>query len=106
MSEDLEKWNRLTRVLMWTTAITAGLILFCVFAPLFWKAQQMRLQNSQLKEQIEQVRILNDKLAIQIAALQKDPRAVEKEARESLGLAKPRETIYRFQDSKDAPPQH
>ena len=101
MSANLEKWNRLTRVLMWTTAIAAGIILIFVFTPLFGVAYHMRRQNDQLKAQIEQVRILNDKIAAQIVALQQDPRAVEKEARETLGLAKPHETIYRFQERSD-----
>ena len=98
MSDELAKWNRLTRWLMWITGVAAGVVLLFVFAPLFWQVQRMRLQISQLDAQIEQTRRSNDKLTTQIAALQQDPRAVEKAAREILGLAKPRETVYRFRD--------
>ena len=98
MSDELAKWNRLTRVLMWITGVATGVVLLFVFAPLFWQVQQLRLQISRLDVQIEQTRRSNDKLTAQIAALQQDPRAVEKEAREILGLAKPHETVYRFRD--------
>ena len=107
MSQDLEKWNRLTRVLIWVTGVAAAVVVLLIFMPLFMQAEHLRRQNFELQHQIEEIRASNDKLAAQILALQNDPRAVEKTAREDLGLAKPNETIYRFQDANDAKvPRH
>ena len=107
MSQDLEKWNRLTRVLIWVTGVAAAVVVLLIFMPLFMQAEHLRRQNFELQHQIEEIRASNDKIAAQILALQNDPRAVEKEARETLGLAKPHETIYRFQENNDAKaPKH
>ena len=101
MSADLEKWNRLTRILMWVTGVATAVVVFLIFTPLFLHAEQLRRQNAQLETQIQELRASNGKLEAEITALQTDPRAVEKAARETLGLAKPYETVYRFQEAND-----
>ncbi len=102
MSGDYDKWNKLTRILMWVTAIATVVVVFLIFTPLFLHAEKLRRENFALDSQIQQLRESNTKLEAEILALQTDPRAVEKAARENLGLAKPHETIYRFQDGNDA----
>lgn len=101
MSTDYEKWNRLTRILMWITGSATLAVVLLIFTPLFLRAEAMRRQVHQLDRQIQHIRHTNAQLEAEIAALQRDPRAVEKAARELLGVAKPHETIYRFQNGAD-----
>ncbi len=55
-------------------------------------AQRERTES--LRQEIEELRAENGKLAGEIVALKSDPRAVEKLAREELGLARPGETVF------------
>ncbi|HEY7516578.1 MAG TPA: septum formation initiator family protein [Vicinamibacteria bacterium] len=55
-------------------------------------AQRERTES--LRLEIEELRAENGRLAGEIAALKSDPRAVEKLAREELGLARPGETVF------------
>ncbi len=55
-------------------------------------AQRERTES--LREEIEQLRVENARLAAEVVALKTDPRAVEKLAREDLGLARPGETVF------------
>jgi cell division protein FtsB len=55
-------------------------------------AQRERTES--LRREIEDLRTENGRLAGEIASLRSDPRAVEKLARESLGLARPGETVF------------
>jgi cell division protein FtsB len=47
-----------------------------------------------LQQEIQNLRGENQRLAEEIAALRSDPRAIERLAREQLGLARPGETIF------------
>lgn len=51
-----------------------------------------------LARQIEEMRAENQRLAQEIEALQADPRAVERLAREELGLARPGEKVFLIRD--------
>src|SRR5262245_30886483 len=55
-------------------------------------AQRERTQS--LRLEIDELRAENGRLAGEIAALKSDPRAVEKLAREELGMARPGETVF------------
>ena len=55
-------------------------------------AQRERAES--LKREIEELRGENGRLAAEIAALKADPRAIERLAREELGLARPGETVF------------
>ena len=47
-----------------------------------------------LAREIEALRMDNRRLASEIAALRSDPRAIERLAREELGLTRPGETVF------------
>jgi cell division protein FtsB len=49
---------------------------------------------SELQQQIQQLQQENKQLELQINALKSDPKAIEKQAREGLGLARPGEIIF------------
>jgi len=56
--------------------------------------KQKRAEREALQERIIQARQENQRYAGQIQALKSDQKAVEKEAREQLGYAKPGEYVY------------
>lgn len=60
-----------------------------------------REKAADLARQIEEMRAENGRLARDIVALRSDPRAIERLAREELGLARPGETVFVIRD--DAP---
>jgi cell division protein FtsB len=53
-----------------------------------------REHGAALRRQIEELRQENVRLAAEIQALRRDPRSVERIAREELGLARPGETVF------------
>jgi len=56
--------------------------------------RQKRTEYESLKKQIESAQQENDRYIQQIQSLKSDGKAVEKEAREQLGYAKPGEYVY------------
>ena len=61
-----------------------------------------RQRSRELAREIEEIRAENLRLAAEIRALRTDPRAIERIAREQLGLARPGETVFLIRDA-DAP---
>jgi cell division protein FtsB len=53
-----------------------------------------REEHQKLRAEIEKLQRDNDRYAQQIKALQNDPKAIEKEAREQLHYARPGEVVY------------
>ena len=53
-----------------------------------------RRQVEALRAELEGLRAENARLAAEIAALRTSPRAIERLAREELGLARPDETVF------------
>jgi cell division protein FtsB len=56
--------------------------------------QRQRVQDQQLREEIEQLQAENAHLRNHVERLKSDPNAIEHEAREQLHYAKPGEVIY------------
>lgn len=56
--------------------------------------RQKRAEYDRLQSQIVQEQAENERYAREIEALKKDDKAIEKEAREQLGYAKPGEYVY------------
>jgi cell division protein FtsB len=61
-----------------------------------------RQRALELAREIEETRVENLRLAAEIRALRTDPRAIERIAREQLGLARPGETVFLIRD-RDTP---
>jgi len=67
--------------------------------------RQKRAEYEALQKQIEKVQEENSRYTQQIQGLQSDEKAIEKEAREQLGYAKPGEYVYVAPiPAKPAPP--
>jgi cell division protein FtsB len=52
-----------------------------------------------LAGEVEDLQAENGRLATEIAALRSDPRAIERIAREELGMARPDETVFLVRDA-------
>lgn len=53
-----------------------------------------------LRREIEVLRNENARLAVEVAGLKSDPRAIERIAREELGLARPGETVFLLREEE------
>jgi cell division protein FtsB len=86
------------------------LVLALVVGSLFGDRGFLQLMRQQeradaLAREIEQLRMDNSRLASEIAALRSDPRAIERLAREELGLTRPGETVFLIhEDTPDEVP--
>lgn len=56
--------------------------------------KQKRIEHELLRKQIDQAQQENDRYTQRIQGLKSDQKAIEKEAREQLGYAKPGEYVY------------
>lgn len=55
--------------------------------------KQKRAEYQQLQQQIEEEKQMHEQLENRVRALQSDPKAIEKEAREQLGYVRPGERV-------------
>ena len=90
---------------------TKGVILLVIlafvvamFIPLFRQSQGLREQRYELEQEIKALEAENKRLQEEASALARDPRAVERVAREKMGWAKPEEKVYRFEPVKPQTP--
>jgi cell division protein FtsB len=65
--------------------------------------QQQRLQDRQLRQEIQALQAENAQLRSHVERLKTDPNAIEHEAREQLHYAKPGEVIYTVTSQPQAP---
>jgi cell division protein FtsB len=61
---------------------------------------QKRREVDALREQIETLRAENARIAAEVAELRSSPRAIERIAREQLGLARPDETVFLIREEE------
>ncbi len=89
--------------------VVGGVVLFAALAVgaligdrgfLYLLEQQRRAEE--LRRDLEGLRAENGRLAEEIVALRSDPRAIERRAREELGLARPGETVFILREGRIA----
>ncbi len=73
-------------------------LLIYVFSPNFLRLTRVYQQIQVLEDEIESLQTQNQNLQEEIGRLKSDPLYIEKVAREELGMAKPKEIIYKFED--------
>jgi cell division protein FtsB len=81
------------------TAVAVGLALLLTWHVVSGKHglsvwQQKRIEDKQLRKEIEELQQENTRLRIRVERLKSDPDAIEREARDKLHYAKPGEVIY------------
>ena len=98
-----EMRRRIATIAVAVTAVSLFVhVMFGVNGMVVYKKKRAEYQS--LQKQIDQVQGENDRYTHQIQALQTDEKAIEKEAREDLGYAKPGEVIYVAPAPKPAAP--
>lgn len=96
MNVDLGIWNKLTRMVV-VLCLAAGLLAVALwYLPLIQTNERMRKEVARLDKQIQKETETEKQLKSSLEAL-KDPKAVERLARENLGYAKPGEIVVHFE---------
>jgi cell division protein FtsB len=67
--------------------------------------QQKRVEDNQLRKEIEELEQENSRLRIRVERLKSDPHAIEREARDKLHYARPGEVIYVLPPEPKSPAQ-
>ena len=84
-------------------ALVVLVLMHTLFGPYgYFSMRRSERQIEQLRLEIDRLDRENQQLSGEIHALQTDPAAIEKVAREDMGLARPGELIFRLPD--DPPP--
>jgi cell division protein FtsL len=99
MNVELSIWEKLTRVVIFLLFVAFLLIVAVWYLPLIRQNERMRKEVMRLDLKLEKQQEIGRELRTSIEAL-KDPKAVERLARERLGYAKPGETVIRFEQVK------
>jgi cell division protein FtsB len=89
-------WGKLTRVVIFLLLIAGLLAVALCYAPVIRRNERMRKEILRLDRQIQKAEAERKQLEGSVKALNRDPKAVERLAREKLGYAKPGETVIRF----------
>lgn len=96
MNVDVGIYGKLTRVIVFLI-IAAGLLAVSRwYLPLIQENERSRKEIHRLETQVQNEEEAGKKLNAAIQAISTDPKTVERLARESLGYAKPGETVVRF----------
>ena len=95
---DLGIWDKLTKAVVFLLIIAALLAVAVWYLPLIKQNERMRAEILRLDGEVTKEEKIAMHRKIAIEALRNDPETVERYAREKLGLAKPGETIFRFEE--------
>ena len=99
-------WDRLTRMVIFLLFV-AGLLGVAVwYLPLIQQNQRYRQEILRLDTSIRQEEAISRQLHNSIDVLRRDPKAIERLARESLSYGKPGETVIRFDPASTTSPVH
>lgn len=98
MNRTLNIWDKLTRVVVFLLFVAGLLVVGIWYLPLIQQNERMRKEILRLDNRYDKEKDANKQLRTAIDALQRDPKAVERLARETLGYAKPGETVIRFEE--------
>ena len=98
MKVDLSIWDKLTRVVIFLLFIAGILLVAIWYLPLIRKNERMRKEILRLDTLIQKEEETGKQLTTSINALRRDPKTVERLARERLGYAKTGEIVIRFEE--------
>ena len=106
MNVNLGIWGKLTRVVIFLLLLAGVLGIALWYWPLIQHNERMRKRILELDTQIQKAEETAKQQQTSIDAIRRDPKSVERLAREKLGYAKPGETVIRFEPpSTNKPPQ-
>jgi cell division protein FtsB len=101
---DLGIWSKLTKAVVLLLGLAGVLGVALWYAPLIERNERMRKQIYQYDLQILKEADDGRLLKSAIDALSRDPKAVERQVRETLGYAKPGETVFHFERAPPTEP--
>ncbi len=88
-------WSRHARTILGAAILLIGI--HDVLGPHgFLAMRRTQKEMDQLRSQVDHLNLENDRLAVDAKALKSDPQAVERIAREDMGLARPGEMIFKL----------
>lgn len=90
-------WGRLTRMVLLLIFVAAVLFVVVSYLPLIRQNKAMREELLRIEEEIRKTEDMNRQKKAAIESLRNDPEAVERLARERLGLARPGEIVVHFE---------
>ncbi len=96
---DLGIWSKLTRLVIFLLYLAVVVGVGVWYLPLIKQNERMRKEILRLDGRFDKAKDTNRQLKASIDALEHDPKAVERLARERLGYAKSGETVIRFEAS-------
>ena len=97
MNVDLGIWDKLSRVVIFLLFVAGLLVVAVWYLPLIKQNERMRKEILRLDTQIQKEEDVSKQLKLSIDSLKRDPKAIERLARERLGYARPGETVVRFE---------
>ncbi|MBL68300.1 MAG: hypothetical protein CMO74_07610 [Verrucomicrobiales bacterium] len=95
---DLGIWDKLTKAVVCLLILAAMVAVAVWYLPLIKQNERMRQEILRLEGEIAKEEEMARRNRAAIEALRNDPGTVERFAREKLGLAKPGETVVRFEE--------
>ena len=90
-------WDKLTKAVVFLLIIAALLAVAVWYLPLIKQNERMRSEILRLEDEVTKEEKIAMRRKVAIDALRNDPETVERYAREKLGLARPGETVIRFE---------
>ncbi len=100
MNVNLSIWDKLNRVAIFLVFVAVLLVVAVWYLPLIKTNERYRREILRLDTEIQKQEETGRQLKSSVEALRRDPKAIERLAREQFGYGKPGETVIRF----DAPP--
>ncbi len=105
MEPDVGIWDRLTKVVAFLLVVSGIVLLIQLYVPLFKENQRLRERNLKLEAAISLEEKAARQLDQEIIALNRNPKAIERLAREQMGFAREGEVLFRFETAfSNAPP--
>ena len=98
MNSALNIWDYLTRVVIFLLFVAGLLVVAVWYLPLIKQNERMRKEILRYDVRIQKEQETWRQLKAASDALRYDPKAVERLARETLGYAKPGETVIKFEE--------
>ena len=92
-------WDKLTRVVIGLLLVAGVVGIGVWYYPLIKQNERMRRHVMELDLQVQKEVETRKQLSAAIEAMNNDPKAVERLAREKLGYAKPGETVIKFEET-------
>jgi cell division protein FtsL len=93
---DLGIWSKLTKIVVALLLVVGLLGLGRLYIPLIRHNENLRREHDRLGAEIQKQEIAAKQLRLDIESM-RDPKAVERLARERLGYARPDETVVVFE---------